>query len=122
MPPLKRVQPLCRRLANEIRTGIESGRYPPESQLPSETALETQYGTSRPTVRQALATLKAEGLIRVEHGKGSFVVPREVPSDELRDVMALTDLSPSQLNELHVMTLLRALQAMRQEIERLRGY
>jgi len=33
------------------------------------------YGAARGTVRQAITLLKAEGLIEVEHGRGSFVRP-----------------------------------------------
>jgi GntR family transcriptional regulator len=33
------------------------------------------YGAARGTVRQAINLLKAEGLIEVEHGRGSFVRP-----------------------------------------------
>ena len=31
------------------------------------------YGAARGTVRQAIATLRAEGLIDIEHGRGAFV-------------------------------------------------
>ncbi|MYV99252.1 GntR family transcriptional regulator [Streptomyces sp. SID3343] len=70
---LVRGDALYRQLANAIRSDIQSGEYPPGSLLPSESALCERYGVSRPTVRQALAALRTEGLIIVQRGKGSFV-------------------------------------------------
>ncbi|MEU0937216.1 GntR family transcriptional regulator [Embleya sp. NPDC005971] len=70
---LVRPAALYRQLATAIRGDIESGEYPPGSLLPSESALTERYGVSRPTVRQALAALRTEGLVTVQRGRGSFV-------------------------------------------------
>ncbi|MHA6799345.1 GntR family transcriptional regulator [Bounagaea algeriensis] len=42
--------------------------------LPSEQELQTQYGVSRHTVRQALRQLRAEGVITAQRGRGTRVV------------------------------------------------
>lgn len=73
MPTLQRNEAMYRRLADAIRTGINDGTYPAGSLLPSEANLSAEYGVSRPTVRQALAALRTEGLVKVQMGKGSFV-------------------------------------------------
>jgi GntR family transcriptional regulator len=52
---------------------IESGRWAAGERLPSEPAICAQFGVSRTTVRQALAQLEAEGMIRREKGRGTFV-------------------------------------------------
>jgi GntR family transcriptional regulator len=44
--------------------------------LPSETKLIDYFGVARMTVRQALAELRAEGLVIAEHGRGVFVRER----------------------------------------------
>ena len=44
--------------------------------MPSENELARRYGTSRPTVRRAIAHLKAEGLVISEQGSGTFVRPK----------------------------------------------
>ncbi|WP_461008778.1 GntR family transcriptional regulator [Streptomyces capparidis] len=75
---LRRGEALYKQLAAEIRKGMVSGEYPAGSLLPSETALIERYGVSRPTVRNAIAALRAQGLIEVVHGKGSYV--RGVPA------------------------------------------
>lgn len=63
------------RIAEDLRLGILSARRQPGERLPSEHELAKQYGTSRPTVRRAIAVLKGEGLVDTEQGKGAFVRP-----------------------------------------------
>ena len=64
------------RIADEIRSAILAGRLAPGDRLSSEWELAEQYGTSRPTVRRAVALLKAEGLVVTEQGRGAFVRPK----------------------------------------------
>ena len=45
----------------------------PGSKLPNELALAKMYGVSRIPIRQALAQLDQDGLIRREHGRGTFI-------------------------------------------------
>lgn len=68
--------PPFRRIAQELRDDILSGRLEPGEQLRSENQLCEQYGTTRATVRKAIALLRAEGLIVSEQGRGAFVRPR----------------------------------------------
>lgn len=75
MTEVVRAEALHRQLANIIREAIDSGEYPPGSQLPSEDALGKQHKVSRSTVRLALNTLRLEGLIAVRVGSGSTVRP-----------------------------------------------
>lgn len=81
MSEIQRPGALYRQVAAAIRDGIASGEFPPGSPLPSEAQLIQRYGVSRPTVRNAVAALRSEGLIEVIHGKGSFV--RGAPSPVL---------------------------------------
>lgn len=66
-------RPAYRQLADALRAAIDAGEIGPGEQLPSERALMDQSGTARGTVRQAIAQLKVEGLIEIEHGRGAFV-------------------------------------------------
>lgn len=52
---------------------IASGRWGPGERLPSEPQICDHFAVSRTTVRQALAELKSEGMIRREKGRGTFV-------------------------------------------------
>src|SRR5919199_3033937 len=68
-----------RQLADLLRRQIDSGELGPGEPLPSELRLAQEYGISRTTVRQAIAQLRAEGLVTVERPRGTFVrVPEEV--------------------------------------------
>lgn len=55
-------------IATDLRTAILDGRYAPGDALPSASELCTRYSTSRVTVRRALETLHADGLIDMRQG------------------------------------------------------
>ena len=60
---------------SQIREAILRGDFSQGDKLPPETELAQQFGVSRPTVREALGSLVAAGLIRKIPGVagGSFV-------------------------------------------------
>lgn len=62
-------------IADQIRDLIVNGQIGPGERLPSESALATQFGASRATVREALRALGSQNLIRTVRGTagGSFV-------------------------------------------------
>ena len=60
-------------IVDELRAAIVSGRLAAGAQLESENELAERFGTSRPTVRRAIALLKAQGLVTTEQGRGAFV-------------------------------------------------
>jgi GntR family transcriptional regulator len=62
-------------IVDELRASIVDRRLEAGERLPSENELAKRYRTSRPTVRRALALLKAEGLLNTEQGRGVFVRP-----------------------------------------------
>ncbi len=65
--------PLYVQAKSLIKDRIDSGLYQPGAQIPTETALCSELGLSRPTVRQAIAELVQEGLLQIERGRGTFV-------------------------------------------------
>ena len=68
-------RPAYKQIADHLRDRIVRGELAPGARLPSERILMDSYGAARGTVRQAINLLKVEGLIQVEHGRGSFVRP-----------------------------------------------
>ncbi len=60
-----------RRVADGIRAAIGDGSM--ADRLPSEGDLAERFGVNRHTVRRAIAALEAEGLVRAERGRGTFV-------------------------------------------------
>lgn len=71
--------PLYYQLATLLRQKIVTHEYLPGQRLPSESELVNDYSVSRMTVRQAMAGLEEEGLIRREPGRGTFVT-EEAPT------------------------------------------
>lgn len=65
--------PLHMEVSDSLRRDIHSELL--HGPLPSEAELQSRFGVSRSVVRQALATLEAEGLVQKVRGKGSFVMP-----------------------------------------------
>jgi hypothetical protein len=61
------------RLARLLRRRIASGRYPPRSKLPARPRLLTDAKVSPGTVAEAVRRLKAEELLVVVHGSGTWV-------------------------------------------------
>jgi DNA-binding GntR family transcriptional regulator len=57
----------------EIQRRISDGDYAPGALLPSEHQLVEAFGVSRPTIVKALSSLRQEGWIETQQGRGSFV-------------------------------------------------
>ncbi|MEV6811093.1 GntR family transcriptional regulator [Micromonospora sp. NPDC051296] len=71
MPTPHYGQPRYRVIADEIRKRLEHGIIAPGALLPTESALTAEFRASRGTIRQAIATLRDEGLVSTEHGRGT---------------------------------------------------
>lgn len=70
--------PYYYQLREALRDQILSGAWPPGTQLPTEAEICRTFEVSRTTVRQALAELLNEGLIRKEKGRGTFVAEPKI--------------------------------------------
>lgn len=68
--------PLYELVKEYILKLIVSGKYPANSQLPTEFKLMKKLGVGRATVRAALSQLENEGIVEKKHGVGTFVVDR----------------------------------------------
>lgn len=60
-------------IARRILDVIGSDRLRPGDRLPPERELAAMLGTSRPSLREALQSLKARGWVEIRHGSGVFV-------------------------------------------------
>lgn len=63
-----------RNLAMRLRWELREEGFKAGDQLPNHRDLAKRFGTTRTTVRRALALLAEEHLIEVAHGKGTYVV------------------------------------------------
>src|SRR5215207_2569857 len=60
-------------VVSAIRAQVVSGVYAPGQKLPTETRMGELFGVSRTVVREAIATLAADGLVEARQGAGVFV-------------------------------------------------
>jgi GntR family transcriptional regulator len=72
-PDRRRPEPLWHQAEQALRALIERGEWATGSQIPNEDKLGTMLGISRITLRHALRNLEEAGLLRREHGRGTFV-------------------------------------------------
>jgi GntR family transcriptional repressor for pyruvate dehydrogenase complex len=95
-PPGNLAEQVMVRLANDIR----SGRLEPGARLPTEQALSSALGISRTVVREAVAALRADGLVVTRRGSGAYVAdptagpfriaaPKAAALHDVLDVMEL---------------------------------
>ncbi|WDR03975.1 FCD domain-containing protein [Devosia algicola] len=76
-------------IARQLASAILRGEYPPESILPGEIELATKFSASRTSVREALKSLSAKGLIQSRKKAGTSVRPRADWQMLDRDLLAL---------------------------------
>lgn len=77
-------------IANDLREAISQGRYPVGTALPSESELATAHDVARGTVRQAVSTLLAEGLIGSRQG-ARRVVLSTTPSQSFSQLRSFSE-------------------------------
>jgi GntR family transcriptional regulator len=67
-------RPLYLQIKNILKDRILHGTYPIETNIPSEPQLETEFGVSKITVRNAIKKLVQEGYLETSSGKGTKVI------------------------------------------------
>ncbi len=73
MLQLERPDTLVERVVSSIRDEIRSGRLAARSRLPTEHQLAEQLAVSRSVIREAVAQLKADGVLVSRRGDGSYI-------------------------------------------------
>lgn len=107
--------PLYQMIADSLRRQIKAGRYSPGVALPSERKLMEVHGVTRATIRHAIAVLREDGIVTIEHGAGTFVQEKPVSPERqaLRELYdAVEQYGPGSLRELP--QLLRAMAKARE--------
>ncbi|PHK95403.1 GntR family transcriptional regulator [Pseudoroseomonas rhizosphaerae] len=79
------------RLYGRILEQIISGHFQAGDKLPSESQICQAFGVSRPTVREALTRLHADGLVTTRRGSGTFVLRR--PPGQLATLAEASDVA-----------------------------
>lgn len=68
---------LPNRVSRELMVGILRGSLKPGDELPPEDELATEFGVSRPVIREAIKHLGVLGLVRSRQGRQARVAPYE---------------------------------------------
>jgi GntR family transcriptional regulator, transcriptional repressor for pyruvate dehydrogenase complex len=94
--PLSAPRSLTHELVARLTADITSGKLPPGSQLPTEQEMIKATGVSRTVVREAVAALRAEGLVLTRQGVGAFVAnvagrPFRIDLEGLRSLREVLD-------------------------------
>jgi DNA-binding FadR family transcriptional regulator len=90
--PLAAEHKLSRGLFEQLAEQIKSGRLAPGARLPTEQELTRAARVSRTVVREAVAALRAEGLVVTRQGVGAFVTaepqraPFRIDPDKLKSI------------------------------------
>lgn len=93
--------PLADEVADYLSQMIRSGRFASGGRLPTEAALGQRFGVSRAVVREAVARLKADGLVRSRRGSGLYVAePDARRSFKVDDASVVAARGVEQLFEL----------------------
>lgn len=77
------------RIATQLNELITLQKLIPGDRLPPERALAELLEVSRPSLREALHILQAQGLVHIKHGQGTFV-QEPIVAQELRASMMST--------------------------------
>src|SRR5438309_4301504 len=94
--PIPAPRSLTGELVARLADDITSGKIAPGSRLPTEQELIAATGVSRTVVREAVAALRAEGLVVTRQGVGAFVPenarrPLRIDVDPLSSLRAVLD-------------------------------
>lgn len=78
---------LAAKISSALRRDLSEGVFRPGDRLPSESELTREYSVSRTVVREAIAILRADGLVEARKGAGVFAVKvkpaKELPFNDL---------------------------------------
>ena len=66
-----------KQIADQISRSIISGEYDETGMVPPETVLAERFGVNRHTVRNAIAALAEDGMLRRVQGRGTLIEKRE---------------------------------------------
>lgn len=82
-------RPASRRVADELRSQISSGRYPAGSTLPPYRQLAAEYDVAVNTAMAAVHSLRDEGLVVSKPNAAAYVLDRPNQADTEHELRAL---------------------------------
>lgn len=123
--PIRRLK-VADAIAAQLSELITAGNFKPNDKLPPERVLSEQFGVGRSSMREALRSLEADGLVRSEHGIGIFVVDPTKKRIDHSELLVAGDYTVAELFEVRLplereAAGLAALRITQDEIDHLQG-
>ncbi|MEL6296951.1 MAG: FadR/GntR family transcriptional regulator [Pseudomonadota bacterium] len=103
-PALPARRKLAETIEDHLRRMLSRGDVKPGERLPTENALAKSHGVSRAVIREALAGLRADGLVVARQGSGVFAADGTEPPKHL----SLANFDPAKLSSIIEVLELRA--------------
>lgn len=97
--PVNQSGNISQRIVAQVEKLLSDEKLRPGDRLPSEREMAQLLGASRPSLREAVRVLQAQGRLVVKHGQGVFVAEPQ-SAQALRSALGSTEIS---LNELFAM-------------------
>lgn len=104
---------ICDSVVDSVLEKIRTKELKPGDKLPNEIEMAEEYGVSRISLREALRSLAAKGLIITKHGEGSFI------NEYHPEMLAETLNSISLLDETPILEMLQLRKIIETEAARL---
>lgn len=112
-------------LAETLRARIAKGEFTPGDRMPSEAVLSETYGVSRTVIREAIASLRADGLVEPRQGSGVYVLEvrqtdvapfQNVDFDRVSSVVELLELRTAVESEAAALAAIRRSPSQEEQI------
>lgn len=84
-------QPLCSQIEDALKKYISNEPIEIGDKLPTESELSTMFGVGRSTVREAVKSLEAKGMLQVRRGVGTYLCSKSVQNDDPLGLSRLDD-------------------------------
>jgi len=89
-----------RQIGEWLKAEIASGTFKQGTRLPPEAEIAARFGVNRHTVRRAMSALAAEGIVRADQGRGTFVAATPLaypigPRTRFSEIVSGQDKAPS---------------------------
>ena len=84
------------RVEDDLRKKVRLGQWRAGAMIPGRRALAKEYRADLHTLQRAVEQLVADGILRVDGGRGTFVadpIPESGPASSLKTIAAILDLS-----------------------------
>lgn len=90
------------KIANEMRKRIKSSVYDIDQPIPDEKTLAAEFGCSRMTMKRALDTLAAEGMLFRKRGHGTFIIQSAMQDEHVHvvsnEILGLSNLLKGKIS------------------------